>query len=192
MQKLLTYINSLTGFSSESWDALQPVLSKKVYAEGDYLLREGEICNSLFFIDEGFARTYHVFEGDEKDIAFHFDGEMTTSIGSFGTGQPSQYSIQACTDVTAIVFDKQKLLEATLSVPQIGVFGKNSLKYMASKFEEYSNMFNFYTPTERYAYLGRHKPDLLNKIPSGYVASYIGVAREALNKIRNRKFLARI
>lgn len=192
MQKLLTYINSLTRFSPESWTALQPVLTKRVFNEGEYLLKEGEVCNSLFFIDEGFARTFQGSEGKEKDIAFHLEGEVATNIGSFGTGQPSQYSIQACTPVTAIVLDKQKLFEATLLVPQIGVFGKNCLKYTAAKLEEYASMFNFYTPTERYAYLGRHKPEVLNKIPSAYLASYIGVAREALHKITNRKLMARV
>lgn len=187
MQKLLTYIHSLAGFTPESWEALQPVLSTKRFAEGDYLLKEGEVCNSLFFIDEGVVRSFYEEDGSENNTAFYFEGDMATNIASFGNGGPSSYSIQACGPVTAIVFDKQKLFEAISIVPQIGILGKNSLKYTASKLEEYGSWLTLYTPTERYQYLGRNKPELLQKVPSQFLASYLGMAKETLGRIRGRR-----
>src|SRR5690606_13237093 len=153
MQKLLSYINSLAGFTPESWEALQPVLSTKRFAEGDYLLKEGEVCNSLFFIDEGVVRSFSNEDGLETNSVFYFEGDMATDITSFSNGIPSAFSIQACSPVKAIVFDKQKLFEATAIVPQIGILGKNCLKYTATKIEEYVSLLTLYTPTERYLYL---------------------------------------
>lgn len=187
MQKLLAYINSLAGFSPEGWEALQPVLSRKTFAEGEFLLKEGDVCNSLFFIDEGFARSFHEVDGSDKNIAFHFEGEIATNISSFGTGEKSGYNIQACEPVSAIIFDKEKLFEATAIVPQLAILGKNCLRYTASKLEEYASLFVLYSPTERYQYLGRHKPELLQKVPLTHLASYLGVARETLSRIRSRR-----
>ncbi len=187
MQKLLAYINSLTGFSSESWEALQPALRKVTFKKDEYLLKEGEACNSLFFICDGLVRSFHDINGTEKNTAFYFEGEVATNITSFGTGEKSKYSIQAIEPVTAIVFDKQKLFEVGAIVPQIAILGKNCLRYTAAKLEECANLFTLYSPTERYTYFERNQPHMLQRVPLTLLASYLGVARETLSRIRSRR-----
>ncbi len=187
MQKLLTYIHSLTGFSPESWEALQPALRKVTFEEGEYLLKEGDVCSSLFFIYEGAVRSYYDTEGTENNTAFHFEGEIATNITSFGTGEASKYYIQAIEPVTVIVFDRQKLSEIGDIVPQIAILAKNCLRYTAAKLEEYASLFTLYSPTERYSYFERHEPHVLQRVPQTQLASFLGVARNTFNRIRSRR-----
>ena len=96
MENLLKYIYSLTKFSDESWKQLQPVLSKKSFGKNDVLLKEGEVCDALYYIDKGYCRSFYEIDGVEKNIAFFFENDIATNIDSFGSGRKSEYNIIAC------------------------------------------------------------------------------------------------
>src|SRR5687767_94277 len=103
MEPLLKYIHSITTFSPESWALLQPALSKKQYKKNEFLLKEGEACNSLFFIEEGYCRSYYELDGIEKNTAFYLENDIATNIRSFGSGLQSEANIIACEPLTAII-----------------------------------------------------------------------------------------
>ncbi len=187
MQKLITYINSMVRFSPESWEALQPAITKKTFAKGELLLKAGEICNSLFFIDQGFVRTFYSEDAGEVNTGLYFDGEIVTNVSSFSTGEASAYSIEACEPVTALVLDKFMLQQAGTTARQISVLGQNCLNYIALGLEAHADLFHLYTPSERYDHIAKNKPELLQRVPPHILASYLGMAREKLNRIRRRR-----
>lgn len=187
MENLLTYIYSLTGFSEESWKTLQPVLTKVSFKKGDYLLKEDEVCNSLFFIEKGYCRSYYDKDGIQKNTAFYFEDEIATNIVSFGSGQKSTFYIQACEDLRAIVFDKHKLFETCKLAPQIELLGKKCLRLTTAKMEEHANLFVLYDPQERYEYIEQKYPNVLQRVSLTYLSSYLGMARETLSRIRKRR-----
>ena len=57
MENLKQYIHSLTVFSEESWQRLQPALSKKQFKRDEIMLKEGQVCTSLFYIDKGYCKS---------------------------------------------------------------------------------------------------------------------------------------
>jgi len=56
MDNLLKYNRSLTNFSDESWEILQPALTKRSFKKNDFLLKQGQVCNALFYIDKDIAK----------------------------------------------------------------------------------------------------------------------------------------
>ncbi|MGV8135367.1 MAG: Crp/Fnr family transcriptional regulator [Mangrovibacterium sp.] len=188
MDNLLTYLHSLTPLSHESMEALLPILIKRDFKKGDFLLKEGEVCNSLFFIDKGYCRSYRDKDGTEKNTAFYFEGEIATNLASFSTGERSDYFIQACEPLVAIIFSKQELFELSRRIPEIEALGRACLRLTASRLEEHADLFKLYTPTERYQYLEQHRPDMLQRVSLSHLSSYLGIARETLSRIRKRRF----
>ncbi|MEO8413088.1 MAG: hypothetical protein ABI472_05485 [Ginsengibacter sp.] len=87
MNNLLKYIHSITEFSDESWISLQPALTKRVFKKNEFLLKEGEVCKSLFFIDKGYCKSFYEIDGQIKNIEFFFENDIATNINSFGSGQ---------------------------------------------------------------------------------------------------------
>jgi CRP-like cAMP-binding protein len=189
MQKLITYINSLVRFSPESWETLKPLITRKTFEKGELLLKAGEVCNSLYFIDQGFVRAFS--SDTETNSTLHFDGEFVTSISSFSTGEASAYSIEACEPVTVLVLDKSGLQQAGSVTDQIAILGQNCLNYIASGLEAQADLINLYTPSERYEYIARNKPHLLKRVPPHILASYIGMSRERLSHTGRRRMESR-
>lgn len=187
MDALLKYIHSITTFTAESWMLLQPALSKNKYKKNEFLLKEGEVCNSLFFIEKGFCRSYYELDGIEKNTAFYLENDIATNIRSFGSGLQSEANIIACEPLTAIVFDKEKLFQISKQVPEIETLGRNCIRLFATKQEEFAVLFNIYSAKDRLAYIEEKHPTLLQRVSQTQLASFLGIARETLSRIRKRR-----
>lgn len=187
MQNLLKYIRSLTSFSDESWMMLQPALSERHYKKNEMMLQKGEICQSLFYIGKGFCKSYYEINGVIKNTGFFFENEIATNINSFGSGHPSEFNIIACEELYTVAFDKIKLFEAAGKNPEIETLGRHCIRQFASRQEEFSNLFKLYTAQERLEYFETKYPEMLQRISLTQLASFLGVARETLSRIRKRR-----
>jgi CRP-like cAMP-binding protein len=187
MEQLRNYILALTDFSEQSWQLLLPVLTRIEVKKGAHLLKEGDVCNTLFYIEKGFCRSYYVRDGVEKNTAFFFENDIATNIASFGSGEPSAYFIQACEPLIVVAFDKAKLMEASRLSPEIETLGRKCVRTFAVKQEQQSDLFKLYTAQERYEYIERNYPNMLQRVSLTLLSSYLGVARETLSRIRKRR-----
>lgn len=187
LENLQKYVQSLVTFSTNSWDALIPALEKRTFKKGEYLLEEGKICDSLFYIDQGYCKSFYIVDGSRKNTAFYFENDIATNIASFGSGEKSNYSIIACELVVTIIFNKQKLFEASHRVPEIESLGRACIRLFAAKQEEFSNLFKIYTAKERLEYIEHHHPYLIEKVSLTQLSSFLGVARETLSRIRKQR-----
>lgn len=189
MLKVLTFIHSLTPFTAENWELLQPALSKKVFKKNEFLLKEEEVCNSLFYIESGSCKSYYEIDGEIKNTFFYFEDEIATNLSSFGSGQKSNFNIIATEPLTAIIFDKEKLFDIAKHSLAIEALGRCCIRLYAIKQEELSTVFQLYSTEERLAYLERTKPELLKRVPLSQLASFLGVKRETLSRIRKRRIM---
>lgn len=189
MNNLLKYIRSLTNFSDNSWDLLQTALTKQKFKKNEFLLEQGQICNSLFYIDSGYCKSYYEIDGAIKNTGFFFENEIATNINSFGSGQKSEFNIVACEQLNAIVFDKDKLFQASKQANEIETLGRNCIRLFATKQEEFSTLFKLYSAQERLEYLETKHPEILQRVSLSQLASFLGVARETLSRIRKRRIL---
>jgi CRP-like cAMP-binding protein len=187
MDNLLQYIYSLTDFSADSWQLLQPALSKIELNKNELLLREGEVCNALYYINKGYCKSYYDLDGVAKNTGFFFENDIATNLKSFGSGEKSAFSIVACEPLSAIRFDKAKLFEAAGQSHEIETLGRHCLRLFASKQEEFSTLFNLYSAEERLTYVEQKHPHLLQRVSLSQLASFLGVARETLSRIRKRR-----
>ncbi|HAS44334.1 MAG TPA: Crp/Fnr family transcriptional regulator [Microscillaceae bacterium] len=187
MDNLLKYIRSLTAFSDESWEILQSALTKQVFKKGEYLLSEGQVCNTLFYIDEGYCKSCYLIDGTFKNTDFFFEDEIVTNINSFGKGEKSTFNIISCEPLTAILFDKQKLITASQQSNEIEVLRRKGLQLSATKQEKKSMILQLFSTQERLEYYEKECPELLQRVPLSQLASFLGVTRETLSRIRKRR-----
>lgn len=189
MNNLLKFIHSLTIFSDRIWQLLQPALTKQTFKKNELLLKEGQVCNSLFYIDKGYCKSYYEIDGVTKNTGFFFENDIATNIKSFGNGESSEFNIIACEPLTAIIFDKEKLFQAAKEVHEIETLGRNCIRLFATKQEEFATLFKLYSAKERLEYLETKHPEILQRVSLSQLASFLGVARETLSRIRKRRMI---
>ncbi|HTN09323.1 Crp/Fnr family transcriptional regulator [Agriterribacter sp.] len=184
MDNLKKYIGAITSFSEQSWAALCNCMTGIEFKKNEHLLREGQVCNSIFFISSGFCKSYYNLDGKEINTSFYFENEFATNIKSLTTASKSDYSIKACGKAAVVRFDKTKLLEAYSQSHQIETFGRRVLELITIKQEEHSDTFKLLTPKQRFENLVSKHPDFLQRISLTQIASYLGISRETLSRLR--------
>lgn len=187
MENFRTYIHSLIDLSEEGWRALNPALSTAGYKKGATLLQEGHVCNKLFFVSAGYCRAFYKKGDQEVNTNFFFECEIATNNDSFWTGGKSEFSIQASENTSTIVLDRSILLKAGQENHEIATLGRLCLHQTAAKLESHASLFKLMTALERYEYLEKHHPMMLQRVPLNQLSSYLGIARETISRIRSRR-----
>lgn len=182
---LRQYISSLLPFSDESWEILTTCFTEVRFKKNDILLKEGQVCHELFFLETGFCKATHNLDGKEINTAFYFEEEFATNSKSLIASAPSELSIIACEEVRALRFEKTTLLSAYKQSHEIEAFGRKVLESITLKQEEHANSFKLLTPRQRFDALVANHPDLLQRVSLTQIASYLGISRETLSRYRS-------
>lgn len=158
---------------------------KKSLEKNAYLLREGEVCRDIVFVQEGCLRLFYISKDIETSVWFSFKGSSAIEISSFISGRPSSYFLQAIEDSEVLVLPKAELNKLYDTYPQMQEMMKNFLEDVVL------NLINRFTSLQRDSAETRYrdllaKPDYLQKIPQKYLASFIGVTPTSLSRIKRR------
>src|SRR5690606_39121700 len=179
-------ITDLTEISVSSIHKLFQIANQRQYAKGHIILKKGQICQTIIFVEKGYLRTFIDKDGKEINTDFTFEGNFTTNLKSLRNSSQSDTSIQAGEITTIYEFDKNKLLELYNVSAEIESFGRKLLEQLLIAQEEHITLFKLYTSTERYQYLQNNKSEMLQRISLSQLSSYLGIARETLSRIRKK------
>lgn len=187
MNNLKRYIETVTDFSEQSWMDLSNCLIEIQFKKNEPLLKEGQICNSIFFISSGVCKSCYNQDGKEINTAFYFENDFATNIKSLRLSSKSEYTIKAHEKTKVVVIDKIKLLDNYKRSHQIETFGRKVLELILAKQEENSDSFKLLTPKQRFDALVSQQPDFLQRVSLTQTASYLGISRETLSRFRAMK-----
>jgi len=180
-------IIELTDISDKGLDLLFAAIAIKEIKKGEYVLKEGQICRHIYFVEQGYLRTFVNKDGIEINTAFTFETGFASDLKSLSADNPSGCTIQAGEDTTLYAFEKNALLALYKVSPEIESFGRKLLSQMLIAQQGHADIFKTCTPAERYQYLMAHEPEMLKRVSLSHIASYLGMARETLSRIRKLK-----
>ncbi|KAA9346715.1 Crp/Fnr family transcriptional regulator [Larkinella humicola] len=180
-------IQSIAELSRDASDLLICSTRQKPLAKGQVLLPEGQVCKTIWYVEKGYLRTFYNKDGKEINTRFSFENEFVTDLKSLRSGAPSACWIQAGEATVVWEFAKVTLLDLYRQSAEIESFGRNLLEQMLVDQEDHANLFRIHSPTERYAYVVRHFPQLLQRVSLSQLSSYLGMARETVSRIRKNR-----
>lgn len=179
----LTKVSFLT---EKDCSLFEPHLTTKNYKTKEHFLNEGKICHEICFINKGCFRTYYLSDGKEINTHFAFENEFITDYDSFLQEKPSRYFIQALEDAEIVTFNLIALENAYKQSQHWERFGRliaeQSYKLTTQRVES----FLFLDGEQRYLELLKHQPHIFDRIPLYHIASYLGLERESLSRLRKK------
>lgn len=183
---LRNYVSRFITFSEEEWRVHQSMLVRRFLKKGEFILREGEVCNHVTFINKGFVRVYNIIRDEELTINFGFDGNYVTDYSSFVSRHPSLDFIVAMEDLEVLQLNYADMNSAYEKYPVWQKFGRLIAEYILIFVVERNRSLLFQTPEERYLSLMKDRPKVIANVPLKFIASYLGITPEALSRIRRR------
>jgi CRP-like cAMP-binding protein len=186
IEKLLTVIAKSVEVSGDEKEFIASLFHEKKYGKGDFFLNEGEVCRKVGFMVSGVIRYYINDDGEEKTYGFAEEYDFICNNESFLPQQPSRQIIQALEDCTVLVIGYDDLQKFYGVLKNGERFGRLVIEQVFVKTLQGLNSFYTDSPELRYAKFTKEYPDLLQRIPQYYIASYVGVKPQSLSRIRSR------
>lgn len=186
INKLLEAFGDMARLSPKAEKAFLSVLEKRQVAKKELLQTEGAICSDVYFIEKGIARTFYYRDG--KDITYWIaaENEFVGAMGSFFSRKPSNKRVETLEDCILWVFNYYKLEKLYASSHELEHMGRAFSDYGITLLEEKFDNSHFLSARQRYAILLEKNPNVLQRVPLGMIASYLGVTQETLSRIRSR------
>ncbi|MDP9076863.1 MAG: Crp/Fnr family transcriptional regulator [Bacteroidota bacterium] len=181
---LRNHITKILDLPEEDLSLLISCVTYRELKKGEILLNEGEISLAFYLVKNGYLRTYFNKGTTVINLHFAFEGEFTANLQGIKTRQGSENIIAAGEDSSVWIFDLNVIAKYFDTRHQINIFMRRMAFRMLLAMEEHGNLFKIYTPTERYRYIEKNNPRLLQRISLSQIASYLGIARETLSRIR--------
>ncbi|HTJ12096.1 MAG TPA: Crp/Fnr family transcriptional regulator [Dinghuibacter sp.] len=174
------------GLSPEASLLVQTAASRHVWGRGTYLLREGAPARHIHGIEQGAVRVRYLKDGKEINLRFLFEGAFATNLKSLRSGAAADCSLVAMERTTTLTLEGSALRILYDRSPEVERWGRSLLESLLIQEQGHADLFKLYTPEERYAWLKQHEPALIQRVPQTQLASYLGVSRESLSRIRAR------
>jgi CRP-like cAMP-binding protein len=179
-----TAINEVIDLPDDQLSLLLSCAKTCELRKGQAVLKEGEICRSFYLVEKGYLRTHFNKNGLPINLDFTFEGNFTSNLKSYRNRKPSEVTIEAGEDALVWIFCFDPISQDFESHPQVARFIRRLALRLLLSSQEHSDVFKIYTPTERYRYIEKNNPLLLQRISLSQIASYVGVTRETLSRIR--------
>ena len=159
----------------------KPISLKK----DDYFLELGKRCNHVAFIKSGILRIFYPNDkGEEITCYFSLPNEFVTSFSSFSNQSPSIENIQAILPSELLIISKQDLDMLYQKIPSTQEFGRKAAENLAMIMEKRMVLFQSHSAEERYQFLLKNSPILIQTVPLQYLASYLGITPQHLSRLR--------
>lgn len=147
-----------------------------------------DVQKNIYYIFSGAIRTYHVdSDGNEITSWLLTEDDLAISVYSFFSQQSSFEIMETIEDCWVLTLSHQKLMDLYADFIEFNYIGRVITEQYYIQSEEKANDLRSLTAKQRYAKLINKQPDILKRIPLGYIASYLGITQSTLSRIRAGK-----
>ncbi|HET8886577.1 MAG TPA: Crp/Fnr family transcriptional regulator [Salinimicrobium sp.] len=183
---LFQKIKETIAINDDEFEFVKTLFIPKKLKRRRYLLSEGDICKYTIFVEKGLLRSFTTDEkGTEHTLQFSMEGWWAADLYSFFTEEPTQFHIEALEESEVLLLSKPSwdlLLEKVPSFERyFRILIQNNLiatqRRLIGSFSE--------TAEEKYNNLLLQCPSIVQRVPQHMIASYIGISRETLSRIRS-------
>lgn len=173
----------------EKWQSYTSCFKRIALPAKTVLLKEGEISKKVFLIEKGCVRVW--FNNDGRDVTFQlfFENNTVASIESFRKEVPSPVTIETIEPSILWYIEKKDFEKIISEISEIPVLREKLIDGIFERtFDYMKHFFSFIrdTPLQRYQNLIKEKPQVVQRVPQHYIASYLGISTVHLSRIKSK------
>ena len=185
-ESLFKYFNSYSSkpLTGDEIDLIQSSFTPKKFRKRQYFLQEGEVCKYSAFIVKGAMRQYSVDDkGAEHIVHLSIENWWAVDRESFVMLTPSVYNIDAWEDTEALLITRADM-NMLDQIPAIAVMIRKLDERHSIANQRRLNASISLSAEKRYEEFASCYPEFLKRFPQHIIASYLGITKETLSRIR--------
>ena len=180
------YLHKFVDLTEEEFQQnVLPFIKVRRYGKKEMLIRAGEVENYFNFIVKGLARKYYKKGKDQINTQISYEGHIIHSQESFHSRTPSEYYVETIepTTVISITYDDlEKLYSRSLKMERLGRLVITFTMVLKDRWQMQMIKLN---PRERFIYFVNKNPELLQRVPQKFLASYLNIKPETFSRFKH-------
>ncbi|MBC7920116.1 MAG: Crp/Fnr family transcriptional regulator [Ferruginibacter sp.] len=182
MQRVLSNIERIARPSPDEMAAFRAILQPRILPPDALYAREGDICRTIAFVEKGCGRLFYDLDGWEVSKEFVFENGLLGSLVSFFTQRPSFVHVMTLTQTQLLEANYDDVMTLCGHHPVWQRFAQLLLQDQLCRLEQREASLLKDSPEDRYNRLLHEHPKVFRRVPPPYVASYLGVTAETLDR----------
>ncbi len=185
LEMLRQFVSGYIPLTNEEFAFLADRIVLRKFERREFLLKAGETERYMNFIVKGLARMY--FEKGQTEVITHIarEGELISSTASFLSGAPSFYHIETLEPCTFLSLTHDQLEEVYRGNSRIERMGRLMTTQFLLQKEEWELECIRLDTRERFLHFVEKNPDLLQRVPQKYLASYLNMKPETFSRLKH-------
>lgn len=171
--------------SKEVLKTFAEIIVPEKYKKGERILDEGQICDSLYFIDKGMTRQFY-FKYD-KDLTEHigYEDAIIVCLESYFNEEPTKLMIETLEPTIVWKINKNEIVRLASINSEIGTLYRRIFEKSLITSQRKADTLRFEPANERYNKLMQQHPEILKRAPLIYIASLLQMTPETLSRVRS-------
>jgi CRP-like cAMP-binding protein len=187
IKPFLDYLKQYIRLTADEESILLSKIKVRKYLKGQFVIQNGDVSRYENFVLSGCLKTFYIDnEGQEHIVMFAIENWWTTDLGSFITQTPADFNVQCLENSQLIQIHYKDLEQLYIEMPKLERFFRIIIQkaFVAAQKRVISN---FSLPAmDRYIQFREQYPKIEQRVPQYMIASYLGITKEFLSKIRSQ------
>jgi CRP/FNR family transcriptional regulator, anaerobic regulatory protein len=184
MAELFDYCQQFSPLEPEALAALLDIAVTKTFRKGQYVLRKGQVCRSLLYVNNGLIKSCFSEDGKEFVMRFFSENLLFSVFDSYFAQSPSKFALVALEPTTVTAIDRAGMETLCAEYHSVETFFRKLLSVATSKMtNRISEMLEGHA-TDRYDQFVGENSAILQRIGVGDIANYLGITPQSLSRIR--------
>jgi CRP-like cAMP-binding protein len=185
-KSLLDFLNKFIPLSLNEYNELiAPCIIKRHFDKKSIITTAGEVENYINFIDSGLVRKYYKKANDEVNTQISNEGHIIHSQESFHSRTPSEFSIETIepTELSSMTYEcLEKMYSSSEKMQRLGRLVITATMVLKDKW--LSQLVKL-SPRERFISFVTKHPELMQRVPQKYLASYLNIKPETFSRFKH-------
>jgi len=184
-KQLKIYFQENTALNDDDIEKITSLFKFKKVKRNEILEEEGQVCTHFYFIAKGCLRLYEIDQkGNEVTGKFALENSIISAITSFITQKKSLDYLKAHEPSEILAINRKDFYNAFETFCELAALYHKFMEFAFIHSQMRVYMFLGMEGIDRLKWVIEHEPDLLTRVSSKSVASYLGMTNSTLSKLR--------
>ncbi|HEX5654655.1 MAG TPA: Crp/Fnr family transcriptional regulator [Chitinophagaceae bacterium] len=180
------YLKKFTDLSEEEFNEfILPVIKVRRFGKKEVVLPAGEVENNFNFIVKGLVRKYYKKGHQEINTQISMEGHLILSQESFHSRTPSEYFIETIEPTTFVSITYDNLEKLYKQSHKMEHLGRLVVTYAMIIKDRWQMQMVKMTPRERFLNFVTRNPELMQRVPQKYLATYLNIKPETFSRFKH-------
>jgi CRP-like cAMP-binding protein len=191
---LYQLFESFAVFTSAEIEQTLQYFEYESYTKGTIIVNIGQVNDKMYFIENGMLREFS-YQDEEQDLdeneeqtfthRLMYENNFVYLVESFLDQKPSTTALEVIEKAKLWVISKQNIDKLYIEFPQMNLVGRLIVEQKLKKYERYIGMLR-QSPEARLDWFYHFHPELANRLPQKYIATYLNITPSTLSRVRKR------